>query len=85
MNKRGLYVFTLTKSKWVSVFGGGKEEIMVANRYLLSKYWGNFFVGLYLRIVLKTGQQNALVSGRERAFQHRHGLGKREQERDAKR
>lgn len=41
-----------------------EEEIMVANQYLLSKYWGNFFVGIYiyLRIVLKTGKRRALAS-----------------------
>lgn len=33
-----------------------EEEIMVANQYLLSKYWGNFFVGIYI-------SQNRLKNG----------------------
>lgn len=52
----------------------------------LSKYWGNFLVGIYIRNVLRTEKQSILVSWREWAFQHRHGFGERmEQEWSVKR
>lgn len=48
----------------VSVFGGGmwEEGIVVGNQHPLSKYWGNFLVGIYSRNVLRTGKWSILVS-----------------------